>query len=135
MRNAILALVLGALTACGVSKKEAAETLEGLEAIAGAPDDMRLVLLGSLCVESASCASDCKAVLQALGSVDPKDRMLLISQCDSSVKPLPETDGSKAFAEWIVKRVGAYVKKVREALPEPDRARLDKAWAGAQATS
>ena len=133
MRNMMLALLLALVAGCGVSKKEAMETLEGIESIAAAPADIRLVLLGSLCVEATACAGDCKEVLEALGSVDPKDRMLLISQCDTTIKPLPETDGANAFSDWVAKRVGAYLQKVRAALPEAERARLDQAWKTAQA--
>jgi hypothetical protein len=133
MRNITFALVLALLAGCGVSKQEAQVTLEGIESIARAPADVRLDLLGRLCVVSPGCAGDCEPVLKTLGSVDAKDRMLLISQCDAAVKPLPETDGRKAFVAWLAKRVGAYVTKVREALPEAERARLDKAWTTAGA--
>ncbi len=133
MKKTIVVLLLGAFVGCGVSEKEAKETLQGIESIAAAPADVRVVLLGSLCVESEACARDCREVLKALGSVAPQDRMLLVSQCDTSVKPLPETDGQKAFAEWMAKRIGLYVKGVREALPEAERARLDQAWNGIKA--
>lgn len=128
MRKIMLVALLGMAAGCGVSKKEAEETLTGLEAIANAPDDMRTALLGSLCTESNACAGNCKDVMKAIGSADPKDRMLLVSSCDGTVKPLPESDARKAFDTWMSNRVGAYIKKVRGALADGDRARLDAAW-------
>ncbi len=133
MRKTMFVLMLGVLAGCGVSEKEAKEALEGVETIATAPADMRVVLLGSMCFEAKSCAGDCKEVMEAIGKVDPKDRMLLIAQCDTTIKPIPETDGAKAFSAWMKKRVGEYLAKVRKALPEGEQARLDKAWTTLQA--
>lgn len=132
MRKALLALLLVMPLACGVSGKEATETLTALETLSDVEAATRTVVLGQLCSESKTCMGSCKEVLEALGSVAPQDRIMIVRQCDPNVKPPASGSEREAFDQWMVAYVGGYITKVRAALPEADRPRLDKAWAAIQ---
>ena len=129
--RACLVVLLLPLAACGPSAADARDLQRGLDAIAGADSDMRVPLLAKSCSEIKSCGGACTRALDALPSLDPSERgVVLAHDCpDFLGYARSHANDQSTVGEWVRDYVSRYVARARTALDGAERDRLDAAAA------
>jgi hypothetical protein len=132
MRRLSLLAFIASISTIACNKPSAADVQnvpQYLHAIAGLPDDaeLRSRMLFQACSELKSCAEGCDRAFKANAdpNSDPAQHATLLAACSSDYKKRRDHGEKLTAAAWLEQHWKGYLDRVRELVPEGERAAFD----------